>query len=362
MDGRRDIDEGQVVAACLLLKRQKQKHRIDAAAGSRDRVGASLGAFAELDVTDEAGIGRTSNGLGIGEQASAKEVSVGVDAERGRDVAAQVGRININVDQAGVVGQVVVGRRDFAEPHADGEDDEVADVRRARLRADTQRAVGGFETRHAVAKREVKTAGAEVLGHVPRHVRVQRGHHLRKHLHDGDLEPAMTEVLGHFESDEPAAHDHRARRLSALDPGLYGVDVGDVADGEDPAQGDARHVRDDRRSAGREDQLVVWLLVFAAGSHLLHPDDLALAVNGEGLVQGAHIEAEARLQPALRLHEQIIAVGDHPADEIGQAAVGERDIRAPFEHHDLGALVHAPQPRRAGCASSHPADDQHSFD
>src|SRR5690606_4683944 len=50
-------------------------------------------------------------------------------------------------------------------------------------------------------------------------------------------------------------------------------------------------------------------------------------------------------------------VGDLTADEVGQAAVRERHVRAALQHDDLGGLAQAPGPRRAAHPAGHAADD-----
>jgi hypothetical protein len=51
-----------------------------------------------------------------------------------------------------------------------------------------------------------------------RHLGIERRHHLRQLLEHRDGEPAVSEVLGHLEADEAAAHDDGARGLSLVDP------------------------------------------------------------------------------------------------------------------------------------------------
>ena len=58
---------------------------------------------------------------------------------------------------------------------------------------------------------------------------------------------------------------------------------------------------------------------------------------------------------------RLLAVGDHAADVVGQAAVGERDVAAALEDEDFGVFVHAAQPRGARRAAGHAADDQNAF-
>ena len=63
-------------------------------------------------------------------------------------------------------------------------------------------------------------------------------------------------------------------------------------------------------------------------------------------------------EPLGRGHQQLLPVGDHAADVIRQAAVGERDVAAPLEDEDFGVFIHAAEPRGARGPAGHAADDQ----
>ena len=49
-------------------------------------------------------------------------------------------------------------------------------------------------------------------------------------------------------------------------------------------------------------------------------------------------------EPLGRGDQQLPAVGDHAAEIIRQAAIGERHVAAPLEDEDLRVLIHAAEP------------------
>ena len=59
----------------------------------------------------------------------------------------------------------------------------------------------------------------------------------------------------------------------------------------------------------------------------------------------ANLDVERVAEPLGRGHQEPVPVGDHVADVIGQAAIGEGDVAAPLEDEDFGILVHAAEPR-----------------
>ena len=96
-----------------------------------------------------------------------------------------------------------------------------------------------------------------------RHLGVEERQHLRQHLDERDLQSLAPELLRDLEADVAATHHDGAARArhGRRDP----VGVLEVAQREHAAQpraGDGRH---EGCRAGRQDQLVVGLLVGAAG-------------------------------------------------------------------------------------------------
>ena len=112
----------------------------------------------------------------------------------------------------------------------------------------------------------------EVLLDEGGHLDVERGEQLVGELDDGDLDAAFDEVLGQFDPDEAAAHDHGGRLRAGedgIDSGSHLVDVTDVAQGECPLHaGDRGH---ERRGARREDEVVVVLEVLLSGGEVADP-------------------------------------------------------------------------------------------
>mgnify|MGYP000013506629 CR=1 FL=1 len=72
----------------------------------------------------------------------------------------------------------------------------------------------------------------------------------------------------------------------------------------------------------------------ALGSLVRHLPDQPLV----DLVARAHLDAETLLEQRRLGDQELVAVTDLAAEVVGQAAVGERDVRAPFEEDDVGLL------------------------
>jgi hypothetical protein len=192
-----------------------------------------------------------------------------------------------------------------------------------------------------------------------RHLGVERRHHLRQLLQHRHREPAVGQVLRHLQPDEPAANHECTLRPTLRDPAPDADAVGDRAHGEDARKVDARHGRADRRSPGRKYERVVALLALDAGVQVRDGDRAARAVDRGHLVARLHGDVEPVPEEIAGGDQQVPLLGDDVADEVWQAAVGERDVGAAIEHHDLRRLIQAPQPRRARRPARHPADDEH---
>lgn len=176
------------------------------------------------------------------------------------------------------------------------------------------------------------------------HVGVEGAHEVARPLHDGHVQPQLAQVLGHFQTDEPAAAHHGRARAFRIDEVLHREGVLDGAQGEKPVEPRAGKLRLGGSRAGREDELVVGLLEHLAGIQVAHGHHMALCVDGLHLVAGAHIHVEAGAEAFGGLQGEGALVGDGAADVIGQAAVGVRDVAGPLEDDDLGLFVQAPQP------------------
>ncbi len=79
--------------------------------------------------------------------------------------------------------------------------------------------------------------------------------------------------------------------------------------------------------------------------------DLARGVDGDDLVGDSDVEVQIGGQARRCLDEQLVAVGDVPADVVRHAAVGEGHVRVTFQDHDVGVLG---QPSGT-CCRRHPA-------
>ena len=79
-----------------------------------------------------------------------------------------------------------------------------------------------------------------------RHLKIDGGHDLVGRLDDENLKACVTEVFGHFEADETAAHDDCALRALVTDHRADVVRVGNGPKREDPGRVDAG----DRRTEG----------------------------------------------------------------------------------------------------------------
>lgn len=191
-----------------------------------------------------------------------------------------------------------------------------------------------------------------------RHREVERSHHLRRHLDHVDMKTRLVEVLGHLQTDEPAADHHRTPGPLAKQILLDGIRVGHAAQREDAPVVDALDGRTQRFGTYREHQLVVGLRIEFARGQAPHLDQPLFTVDAHHLLLGADVDAEASGEPLDALHEEFVAVGNRSADVVGQSAVGIGDILPPLEKHDVRMLVHSAQTGRNGGSARHAPDNQ----
>ena len=76
-----------------------------------------------VNVLPERGAGGAADGVAVGEQPVEEHAGVGADRDVGGDVSAEVLRVDVDVDQDVVLGNGIVGGRDFAVTNPDGEDE-----------------------------------------------------------------------------------------------------------------------------------------------------------------------------------------------------------------------------------------------
>ena len=181
------------------------------------------------------------------------------------------------------------------------------------------------------------------------HLGVDRRHDLAGHFQQRDGDAAAAEVLGHLQADVAAADHHRPARLAAMaDPGVDLVHVVEVAQGEDAGQVDARQRRPHRRGPGAPAPARRRARGRRRRSEGSGPRWSGSARSMRRTsCQRADLDAEEVAEPLGRGDQQLPAVGDHAADVIRQAAVGERNVAAPLEDEDFGAFIHAAEPGRA---------------
>ena len=147
----------------------------------------------------------------------------------------------------------------------------------------------------------------------------------------------MTQVLGHLQSYKAGPHYHRAAYIALGYELLDTVRIVDIPQGKHPGAADTLQRGHHRRSTGGKQEPVVTLIVGppAGGPHR---HGLACRIDLQHLRAGPHVHIEPAPETLRGLHEQIVPVGDHPADIVRQAAVGIGDILPLFEHDDFGLL------------------------
>ena len=205
---------------------------------------------------------------------------------------------------------------------------------------------------------KVHALAREVLLQGRRHLRIERRHHLRQLFKDRDRQLAVDQVLYHLQADEAATNNDRGLRVALGDPRADAAGIGNTAHGEHPRQFDPRQRRPDRCGPRREYENVVGLLSRRAVAQVTHHQHARSCVDGSHLGVGVHCDVEALAEHLARRNQQLAFVGDHVADVVGQAAVGEGDIRTAVEDDDLTRLIESSQARRAGRATGDAADDQ----
>ena len=190
-----------------------------------------------------------------------------------------------------------------------------------------------------------------------RHIRIERRKHLPAALDERDAHAAACEIFRRLQPDEPAAHDDRRLRLLPDDVVVHGEGIFHRAQGKDAPIFRLRSGRQDGLCPGREQELIIMLLVRSARCQFAHRDHSARAVDGNRLMPDARVHAVARIEGLRRLQGQIVLVRDRAAHIIGQPAVGIGDIPRTLKHDDLGTLVKATDARRGSRTARDPSDD-----
>ena len=151
-------------------------------------------------------------------------------------------------------------------------------------------------------------------------------------LHDGDVDALAHQVLGHLQADEAGPDDHGGLGRHADVRGQ----AGRVFDG---AQGAGAVITGDGRAhrggAHAQHQLVVGHDLSSPLERGAGRDRVRRPVDGDHLVVDPDVEAEPGKELLGRLQGEVVLFFDQPADEIGQAAVGERDVAGALDDGDL---------------------------
>lgn len=201
--------------------------------------------------------------------------------------------------------------------------------------------------------------GAQVVVEDGRHVVVERGHHVAAALDHGDRKAALRQVLGHLQSDEPAAHHGGAARGGLPDEVGDGERAFHCTQGEQVLDVGPRDWWHDGQGPGCEDELVVGFEVGRAVVEPAHRHGFGGAVDGDDLLMGARIDAEAPPEAVGSLQGEPRAVPDDAAHVVGQPAVRVAHVPRALDDHDLRLLVQATQARGRRRSACDPADDDH---
>ena len=185
------------------------------------------------------------------------------------------------------------------------------------------------------AEPQVHIVGGDVVVQDPGHLRVQPRHQPPGPLDDGRGQPAVPERLGELQPDVAAADDDRTGG-TLVQLGDDPVHVGDVAQHVHPRVFGARDRWPDRLGPWAQHQLVVGLPVCPLAREVAHLHFLGAAVDTDHVLPGPHVQRQGLGEALGRLQQQAVPVRDHPADVVGQAAIGERDVVVPLEDDYLG--------------------------
>ena len=308
----------------------------------------------------------------------AHETTGAVGDARERDAAALAGRtdkvfrriadgVDVGIGGALELIRLNAARRADAEarahrelvvrPHPESENDHVGVNGRSVLQHHARGGAGALaDGGEARAGDEADSVAEQFTAERFGDLGVKRGQHLPAALDQRDLQAAFLQLFRYLQSDEAGA-DHR----DLLHRGQLGQDavhVLDVAERMHALGAHARDVGDERGRAGGEDQLVVGLIVFRACGMVADADGLLRAVDREGLMAHADVHIEALAEQFGLGHQQLGPVLDGAADVVGQAAVGEGDVRVLLQHDDAGVLVHPARTGGGGGSAGDAADDE----
>ena len=240
---------------------------------------------------------------------------------------------------------------------------------------DFQRTIGGLlESGHAVVELEPDAVLDHVAFDEARHFRIERGHDLIEPLDQRHFEPAVDQVFHHLEADEAAADHHRTlrrhhrlvARVRVHAGSIRRIPVQPLADvpgvrhgshREDSRQIDAGQRRTDRRRAGRQHELVVFLGRYLTGHVVLEVHGFLCGRDANHLATRPDVDRELLAKGLFRRHQEARLLFDRAADMVRQPAVRVRNIGPALDHEDLSFFVQPAQARRTRCAASHSTND-----
>ena len=168
-----------------------------------------------------------------------------------------------------------------------------------------------------IALQELSGGGVELALHQRRH-----------QMHQRDRHAALLEAPGGFEPEQAAADHHGA--FAGARGREHLVDIGDVAEGADARQAEARDRRRQRPRAGRDQQPVVGDAEAARGG-----DGLRLAVDVRDRVAGDQANA-VRVVPLAGIDDDLVealVAGEHARQHDAVVV----DMRLGAEHGDAVA-------------------------
>ena len=131
---------------------------------------------------------------------------------------------------------------------------------------------------------------------------------------------------------------------------------------EDAGQIGAGNRQARRLGAGGQDQLVVGLAIDPARGQIAGDDALRGAVDRLDLGLRPHVQLEPLAEPLGGDDQQLAALGDLAAKVVGQAAIGERDVRPALEENDFGVFRQASRAGGSRRAARHASDDKQFHD
>ncbi len=166
------------------------------------------------------------------------------------------------------------------------------------------------------------------------------------------------EVFRHLQADESGSHHQGVFHPAVVHQSADPVRIRNGPEGVNRRMIETGNRRLYRRTSGGEEQLIVGFIVFPTRGQLFDPDLFLTGSDGQHLVTSAHLDVEQFLEPCGALQQQPSPLGDRIADVVRQAAVGIRNIIAPFKHDDFCSFVKSFEPCCRRHAGGNAANDK----